>query len=925
MALTFPRDLVVELFLDGDWVDITTKVRQTNPITITRGRSDEQGSVAPSRLTMVLDNTGGLFTPRNPLSAYYGLLGRNTPIRVGLANVVSDTYTRSVTDGWGSTDTGEAWSIIGTAANFDVTGTAGTMSLTVAGNVEVSYLSGVSLRDCRVQVETTLAVNDITGGNIHMGHILLRGSGTDTYYRANFFMLNDERIGQQVNKSIAGVDTILEVGPALTGIIDAVSTKTITTVAEIEGRTIRMKVWKTGDPEPYDWTFVTTDNSSTAIMSAGWVGLRSSSQGTNTNTYPLVCTYDNFEVRIPRFAGEIANLKPRWDETHNIKTCELEAAGILRRLQQGTAPLASSWRRAMLTATGSTAAVAYWPCEEGKNETRFLPAIGDVPPIEMAVGKAKFAENDDFACSDLLPVLNGSLWAVDPSALSIGSLLHIRFLVSIPAGGDTPDDGVLMRLFTTGTAWIWDVTYNVASGGQLGLEVLDTAGGFILDQSTNVDMDGNPKLFTLTMEQVGANINVNWQAGDPPTDIETETFAGGPGYTGTLTSRTFGDLSLMSFGTIDGFQSTALGHISIHTAVPLILLVGEELSAFSGERSLDRFARVAEQEGVNYSTIGDPATSAKMGPQRVKTALEILTECKEVSRGTMFEARGISELSLRSIDVLYNQDPVATLSYADEQVSPPFEPSFDDFTVRNDITVKRSLGSEYHVQQTTGPLNVNNPGTDSNAVGKYDTSVEINLHSETGLADIANWELHVGTTDEIRYPTIQLNLRLPALTEALAASLLALDIDDRIEITGLSAADIHSDASLLVLGYTEVIDTEYGHTIALNCAPASPYDVMELDSSTSGKIDATDSALTTDYDDNDTSLSASFTEDRWTTDAAQFPIPVTIAGEDMTLTNVTGTTSPQTLTVTRNATGAKALPAGAAVHLTRPATIGLGF
>ena len=199
------------------------------------------------------------------------------------------------------------------------------------------------------------------------------------------------------------------------------------------------------------------------------------------------------------------------------------------------------------------------------------------------------------------------------------------------------------------------------------------------------------------------------------------------------------------------------------------------------------------------------------------------------------------------------------------------------------------------------------------------------MHAETGLAEIGSWALHVGTTDETRFPTVSVNLRVPALTDALAASVLALDLDDRVKITGMSAADIQSDATLLVRGYTEVIDTAYSHTIILNCAPASPFELLQLDSSTKGKIDATDSALTADYTSSATSLSASFTADRWTTDGTQFPIPITIAGEDMTLTNVSGTTSPQTLTVTRNTTSPKALTAGSTIHLTRPATLGMGF
>ena len=54
----------------------------------------------------------------------------------------------------------------------------------------------------------------------------------------------------------------------------------------------------------------------------------------------------------------------------------------------------------------------------------------------------------------------------------------------------------------------------------------------------------------------------------------------------------------------------------------------------------------------------------------------------------------------------------------------------------------------------------------------------------------------------------------------------------------------------------------------------------------------------------------------WTTAAADFPFDVTIAGEQITVTNITGTSSPQTFTVTRSVNGVvKAQSAGAAVAL----------
>lgn len=80
--MSSPLTPLVELYLGGDWVDITTDVRVDAGIAIQRGRQDEQGGRGPGVLTLAVNNQTGNYSPRNPEGAYYGLLTRNTPIRV---------------------------------------------------------------------------------------------------------------------------------------------------------------------------------------------------------------------------------------------------------------------------------------------------------------------------------------------------------------------------------------------------------------------------------------------------------------------------------------------------------------------------------------------------------------------------------------------------------------------------------------------------------------------------------------------------------------------------------------------------------------------------------------------------------------------------------------------------------------------------
>lgn len=81
-----PEVQVLALFA-GEWVDITcndaqARVLGRDKVTITRGRADWSSAIQPARATMSLLNTDGRYTPRNPLSPYYGSIGRNTPLQV---------------------------------------------------------------------------------------------------------------------------------------------------------------------------------------------------------------------------------------------------------------------------------------------------------------------------------------------------------------------------------------------------------------------------------------------------------------------------------------------------------------------------------------------------------------------------------------------------------------------------------------------------------------------------------------------------------------------------------------------------------------------------------------------------------------------------------------------------------------------------
>lgn len=91
--MTTPLPLVIEIAPGADlsadpstwpWVDVTRYWRNRTEITITEGRGDWGDAVDPGTCTLTFDNREGHFSEHNPRGQWYGLLGRDTPLRVSL-------------------------------------------------------------------------------------------------------------------------------------------------------------------------------------------------------------------------------------------------------------------------------------------------------------------------------------------------------------------------------------------------------------------------------------------------------------------------------------------------------------------------------------------------------------------------------------------------------------------------------------------------------------------------------------------------------------------------------------------------------------------------------------------------------------------------------------------------------------------------
>lgn len=905
MALPKAR---VDMKIDDTWVDVTCDVRATEKVVITRGRANEASRVDPSMCNVTLLDPTGKYSPDNPRSPYYGLIGRNTPLRAGVGtppagdgtggqtgtSLVAPSVTAEASGwqvcAWLAAPAGNITAPGGFVASSEQDGALSTMRS--ADKVITAGATGTATATFSTAATSSAAVNVVVPG-----------------VTSSTWTVSHQTGGAGLAFAVAG-----NAGDHLLAFYGWSSDPgdRMPSVADAEGGCEWMLVADTG---PSDGPRIKAYIRRLTVAGPLTVTFYGNAQG-SVDVHGQVWTLGGATGYRPRFTGEIPAWSPKWDPTGRGLIVAVQASGILRRLGQGKAPLRSALQRQFSTTKG---VVAYWALEDGPTSTSFASSIGGHPM--GFIGTPALAADDGFACAASLPTFTaaGAVGTVPAypttNQFTVGALIHIP-----PTG--MLDESTLLSFQATGSVRAWRIKYDADSVG-FRVEASDALGASVLNQAAG---PWNPSLLDarfflyLTAAQSGADIA--WVLRFVPivagSDFPTSSTVGA-----SILGQTVGAVQTVGVGwALDLAGEPSIGHVVVASTTAALFLgnVWQALVAWNGERAGDRVLRICGEEGIPCYLQG-PALSETMGPQRPGALLDLLGECEAADAGVLFEPKGFLGLAFRTRTSKYNQTAGLTLSYSAKQISAPFEPVPGDQGLTNDVTVTRRTGSSARAVLETGPLSVQEP---PDGVGLYDTSVELNLHTDSQLPDQASWRRHVGTNPDARYPSATVNLGgNPGLVEAVTA----LDIGDLLSVTDLPTFLAPGAADLIVEGHTETIGNPNDWVLTANCSPAGPYRV--------GVYDAT----ATRYSSDGSSLAAGATSTAgtlsvatpagplWITTAshpAQFPFTITVAGEDITATGITGTSSPQTFAVTRSANGiVKAQIADAAVELAVPAVYAL--
>ncbi|MDN3244167.1 hypothetical protein [Streptomyces sp. ZSW22] len=191
-----------------------------------------------------------------------------------ITSAAFDTFPRTVAGGWGTAESGGAWTVVGAAADYSVSPGVAAVAQPATG---IAHLTLTPAPSADVDLYVDCAVSALaTGASLYTGP-LVRALDNDNHYQARLDFTTTNTIVLTLRKRVAGVETVL-------GTFTMAHTHVAGTYYRVRlqaiGTTVRARVWPATFVEPGIWHVSVTD---TSLTTAGNLGTRSFRASGNTN------------------------------------------------------------------------------------------------------------------------------------------------------------------------------------------------------------------------------------------------------------------------------------------------------------------------------------------------------------------------------------------------------------------------------------------------------------------------------------------------------------------------------------------------------------------------------------------------------------------------------------------------------------------
>jgi hypothetical protein len=733
----------------SDWgaeADISAYLRRPGddggqPISYSGGKGDEAPGVDAGQMQLTLDNRDGRFSTDNIAGPYYGDLDTNTPIRMGVV-CYSDSFTRAASaSGWGTpTGLGSAWTHTTAASNWTTDGTSGAVTIGAPNSAALATAVDGDAKD--VDVTVTITPSAIATGARYAAGVRVRISEGDptTFLAAvlSFGLAGAMILDIYRFSTVAGTTLLAGLDPIPSATYTAGQAWKLRVQAE--GDVVRAKAWPAADPEPAAWHLDGQDTS--ALVTGSGLGLYTARFASNSNSGTNIMRFDDFLAVGLEFTGSVVSWPVRWDLSGNNSWAPITAAGILRRVRQGTYPIQSPLRRAMPAQLNMT---GYWPLEDGATAISFSSVVAGQPPATFN-GVTPAAAND-LAGGGPAPTLDTAAGLIRGRTSLVNGGTGFAGMVLFKLGSiPSVKTRIIQWRCSRGPVRRWDMS---VSDTTLWVEGID-GDGTVLTSNSGGWGPWDPDAWyawQLECDKTLVPSNTTWSAiihkiGD------VSYYA--------LTGNVLGtsDSTLSDF-LLTGPAGTAFGHVWMgRNTLPFVTDSFSQISSgYSGELAADRFARVCTEAGIPYTV--RPGDSEAMGPQREAGTLAVLESCVETDYGVMAERGHGLEFIPRS--TRWNPVETMAVSVAAGQIAGSPEPTRDDQRLRNRWTVARTAGGEGFYQDNISAAKH----------GIWEDSVTINSKDDSVLENHAGFRVAIGTQQRMRWPSVALNFsRNPGLLPA---------------------------------------------------------------------------------------------------------------------------------------------------------------
>jgi len=889
-----------------DFVDFSDRITTVSPIQISRGVTVGAGTRKTASCTgLTLLNDDGALTPELVTSPYWPYVDLGVPARLSIrtdASVwLSDTFTRTVASGWGTADVGGAWAgITGTS----VSAGAGKLAFSATNQIRLMR-AGIPHRDVDLTFDSSVAAVT-TGAPITVGPAL-RSSMTMSDFvwpMVEFDPAGTIRIGlwRRTGGTYSQITSIVQPGLTYTG-----GTAIRCRILHV-GNRLRAKAWLAAGTEPDNWLFdLVVDTHTTGT---DYLGVASWCLPGNTNVTPVV-SVDNVtaqQPRYPRIEGFIADIRATFrpigdGTTHSL--VQLDIGGVSTRLERRTADAISPLRRSMEKAP--IPPIAYWPLEDKAQSTSAASAFPDQPPM-VPTGPVGFAFDlgvpDDtiisqFGSSALVSLAAGARLSGPVPLSATGEWTVSAELQTLAplAGGGITEIRTMEWSTPSGTHQRWALV-NTATGFQV--RAYNDTTATVTNVVTYGTLFSSLVNYSVTAEQNGANIDVVLYGN--ASSLAVGSVAGTLGAVGRLNLNPDQKNTTAS---VDPFGIRFLaGHATVHdqvaTALPFYydgLLAVRADRGWAYERLHMRAARLADEENVPLRWVGDVEQVTSLNAQPEGAFIDLMTATVDSGSGSLLWEAEFGYLYRDRTD-RYNQDPALVVDLGAFAHSGSVDPA--------DVLVpKLNVGSPnfWTVERRNGSASTAAAAKefrDRRGTVADKATLDVLYDADTGPH--AQWRVHTSVDGKgAHYPAFTVELHAnPDLID----DWLLCDIGSRAQwpnaptIAGLSTID------QIVDGITERFSARQSGdgitwTAGLDTSPASVWDVGVWDGDS--VWEPSNTVLSSGVISSATSWSMNSNGEPWTTGAVS--LRAQLGKEEVLITNISGSGSAWTFTVTRAVNG----------------------